>query len=264
MRSGLVVLSEPKDMCYPYIESIKSIRPVVDELVVAWNPLVDDGSREELEKLGVRLVSAAFDLDEYGWISYAIARTTGYQACKGDTVLMFDADGILHEKQVEKLKARLDHFEKVATDHPYAYWTKYRFYKPTIYHDQYKHSGIYSKKILGDRFDFYRGRKGAPNTKRIKPHETSKQFDIQLYGYEHLWDTKEVLYKKIIRYGKMIDRHYNKPYKADSQYIEDYLKNLKEKLEKKGQVMAINLQPAIIQPKLKSITEDHFGYAFFE
>ena len=211
MISGLVILSEPENMKYPYIEAIKSVLPVVGEMVVILNPLVDDGARAKLEPLGVRIVQAAFDLEEFGWISYGIARTTGYQACNGDTVLMFDADGILHENEVTKLKERLEVFEKDETNTPYAYWTKYRFYTPTFYHQQNKHSGIYSKKVLGDRFDFYRGRKGAPNLKYLKEGESSKQFDVTIYGYE----------------------------------------------------MSIDVQPKIIQPRLKSITKTEFGYDWF-
>lgn len=265
MISGLVVLSEPKNMCYPYLESIKSILPVVDEMVIVWNPLVDDGSRAKVEQLDkVRITQAAFDLEDFGWISYGIARTTGYQACNGDTVVMFDADGVLHEKDVKALKERLDHFDKVAKTHPYAYWRKYRFYTPTVYHDQNKHSGIYSKRVLKDRFDFYRGRKGAPNLKLITEKETSKQFDIWIYGYEHLWDTKEILYKKIIRYGKMKARLYNTPIKSDQEYIDIYMKELEGKLKEKGKPMRIEEQPAIIQPLLRNIRKDQFGYARFQ
>jgi len=264
MRSGLVVMSEPKNMCYPYMESLYSIRPVVDEIVVVWNPLVNDGSREELENIeNLRIVQAAFDLDDFGWISYGIARTTGSQACRGDTILMFDADGILHEQEIDKLKTRLDLFEEQEMTHPYAYWRKYRFYSPTRYHDQNKHSGIYSKKVLGDRFDFYRGRKGAPNLEYLREDEKSKQFDVNLYGYEHIWDTKEVLERKIIRYGKMKDRLYNEPIKTDEEYLKVYMDNLLSKMDEKGEEMDINLQPKIIQSKLRSVNERHFGYAWF-
>lgn len=264
MKSGLVVLSEPENLCYPYMESIQSMLSVVDEVVVVWNPLVEDGSRTGVEKLGIRIVQAAFDLEEYGWISYAIARTTGYQACNGGTVVMFDADGVLHEQEVEPLKERLQQFDQQAETHPYAYWRKYRFYKPTFYHDQNKHSGIYSKRILGDRFDFYRGRKGAPNLKHLKENETSKQFNINIFGYEHIWDTKEILLKKILRYKKMKTRLYNETLKTDEEYYQEYISELISKMNEKGKEMDINLQPKIIQDKLRSVKKEHFGYAWFQ
>ena len=265
MISGLVVLSEPENMCYPYLESIKSFLPVVDEMVVVWNPLVNDGGREKVEQLDkIRIVQAAFDLERFGWISYGIARTTGYQACNGDTVVMFDADGVLHEAEITKLQERLKVFENKAVTHPYAYWRKFRFYKPTQYHLQNKHSGIYSKKILGDRFDFYRGEKGVPNWELLRENEKSHQFDITLYGYEHIWDTEEVLHKKIVRYGTMADKLHQKNIKTDDYYIKAYMEKVKTKIKEEGKTLTISEQPAIIQPKLKAVTEDQFGHAWFE
>ena len=49
MISGLVILSEPENMKYPYIEAIESMLPVVGEMVVILNPFIEDGARDKLE-----------------------------------------------------------------------------------------------------------------------------------------------------------------------------------------------------------------------
>lgn len=267
MISGMVVLSEPSWGCYPYIESIKSFLPVVDELVIAFNVYgKNDGSLDAIKALNdskIRIIPTVFDILKYGWVSYGIARTMGYQACKGDVILMFDADGILHEDDYKKLNNEIADFvnNKYAT----GYWNKYRTYKPTVYYNQYKHSGIYNKKILGDRFDFFRDDgKGAPNfTQLTEQEKSSKKFPIFLFGYEHVWDTEEVLKFKVNRYGVMIDTLVGHPLKTPEQYFEEYMKELVAKVNKEGLSMPIERHPAVIQQKLRSVNETMFGYNFF-
>jgi glycosyltransferase involved in cell wall biosynthesis len=267
MKSGLVVLSEAVWGCYPFVESICSFLPVVDELVVAFNVYgKPDGTREAVEGIGdpkIRIVPTVFDILKYGWVSYGIARTMGYQACKGDVILMFDADGVLHEKDIPTLNRELQTF--ITAGKATGYWNKYRTYKPTVYYDQHKHSGIYSKKILGDRFDFFRSDgKGAPNFDKLTPQEQdSFKFSIFLFGYEHIWDTEDVLKFKVNRYGTMIDTLTGKPLKTPEQYFEEYMRELVDRVNREGKSMPIENHPAIIQEKLKKVNETHFGYNFF-
>ncbi len=270
MISGLVVLSNAEGMCYPYMESIKSLIPICDEIVCAFDWRTKDGTREKLEELrdkttscDIRIVQTAFNIEEYGWQAYAIARTTGYQACNGDIVLMFDADGILHEKDEDNLKNNVARFSEF-TDKSRGYWLKHRFYSPTKYHSQFKHSGIYNKKKLGDRFDFYQSKgKGSPNLDHLKEEDGSWQFPIHLFGYEHVWDTEEVVRGKINRYGQMIDKLGRYPIKTPEEYFGIYRDKLIGKMKEKGKVMEIVDQPKIIQGKLKSVNESHFGFNWF-
>lgn len=259
------MMIEPERMCYPYLESVKSFLDVCDEIVCVHDPRRQDGSKEKLQALGdkIRIVPAAFDLDELGWLSYAIARTTGYQACNGDIILMFDADGVLHEKDQEQLKDEIKYFFE-HPDRPTGYWLKHRFYTPTRYWQQNKHSGIYNKGVMGDRFDFYKGSKGVPNTANL-PEELkhAKQFSIRLFGYEHLWDTKEVIREKVLRYGKMSDRLHGKELLSDEQYWNNYIENLKNRLNTTGKHMPIEDHPQVVRDKLRTLNETHFGYNFF-
>ncbi len=265
--SGLLTLGEAEWAGFPYIESVSSFLPVVDELVIAFNVLCKkDGSREKLEKLGdrVRIVSSVFDIDKFGWISHGISRSMGYQACKGDIVLMFDADDVLHEKQYEQLKHELAQFV-ASSSTPTGYWERYQIYQPGLYYVEHKHSGIYNKEVLGDRFDFFLSNgRGAPNFSRLKNSErTSKKFGTTLYAYEHMWDTEEVLRCKVDRYGKMIDRLNNKPFKTSDEYFDNYMKGLMANFAKKGKSIELSSHPKIMQEKLRGINETHFGHSFF-
>lgn len=266
MISGLVVLSNPNKGCYPYLESIKSFIPVCDEIVVVYNPYSIDNSREDIEKLGnrIRIVPAIFDLDKIGWISYGIARTTGYQACRGDIILMFDADGILHEKDINILKEETN---KMISDKRFVYgfWGKNRIYSKNIYWDQHKHSGWYKKSYLKDSFDFYHSNgKGIPNFSRIpKEFDRGYEFPVKLYGYEHVFDTKEVLMEKTNRYGKMIDDYSKRLILTNEQYFDNYVRDLFKNLKERGKNMEIIEHPAIIQERLNKLTDKEFGFNFF-
>jgi glycosyltransferase involved in cell wall biosynthesis len=265
--SGMCVVSEAVWGCYPFIESIKSFLPVVDEMVIAFNVYgKKDGTLEALKAIGdpkIRIIPTVFDILKYGWVSYGIARTMGYQACKGEVILMFDVDGLLHENDQKRLSVEIEDF--INKGYATGYWNKYRTYKPTVYYNQYKHSGIYNKGILGDRFDFFRDDgKGAPNFVQLTIQEqSSKKFPIFLFGYEHIWDTEEVLKFKVNRYGVMQDTLHGAPIKTPEEYFDPYMRELVDKVNREGLQMSIDKHPAIIQEKLKNVNETMFGYNWF-
>ena len=268
--SGLVLVSDGEFGCYPYLESLKSFLPIVDELVVLINRYPKkDGTIEKLQELQkqnkkIRLVPVVFDIEKYHWAAYGIARGWGYQACKGDVVLMFDCDGVLHEKEEVLLRNNIGHFinEGWAT----GYWEKHRLYKPELYYPQHKHSGIYSKKLLGDRLDFLRDdEKGAPNFDRLAQKEQhSYKFSVTLFGYEHVWDTEEVLRYKVNRYGVMLDTIHRKSLRTSDEYFNEYMKELVVKVNKDGKHMPLEKHTKIMQEKVRNVTEEHFGFNFFD
>ncbi len=267
--SGFVLVSDGYWGCYPWVESISSFLPVVDELVVVYNYYGrKDGTLEKLRELQksnskIRLIPCVFDIEKYGWTVYGVARNMGYYACTGDVVLMFDADGVLHENEENLLQRELGDF--IRNRNATGYWEKNRIYKPTQFYSQHKHSGIYSKKILGDRLSFMRSDgKGAPNFDELTPPEqASKKFSVTLFGYEHVWDTKEVLEYKVNRYGVMISKQHGEQVKTKEEYFEAYMRELVESMKIKGRYMELSRHPASMQEKVNSINETHFGYDYF-
>lgn len=261
MISGLTILSNAVDMKYPFIEAIESWLEVCDEMVCVVNPLGTDGTEEILKNEfdGIRIVYAPFDLDRWGRISYGIMRTSGYYACNGDIVLTFDADGVLHENNIDLLKLRLNELQN-DRNHPIYYWKKLRFYRRDLCYDQWKHKGIYNKRLLADSLHFY----GASGVDKVAGGKfKTKQIDVPVYGYEHLWDTKKALYGKICRYGRMIDRQLNKEYKEDDEYIEQYLDDLKNKLKSDGRRFDVSNHPKVMRDKLNEIDNSCFGNNLF-
>lgn len=267
MISGLTILSNPERYKYPWREAIGSFLPICDEVVVVHNVYSDDGSGEILAEFQrqnpkVRIVSGAFDLRTIGWLSYGVMRTTGYQACKGEIVAMFDSDGILHENQQELARNELNRM--IRENRAYGYWQKYRIYAPTRYWDQHKHSGWYNKTVLKDDFDFYHpdGR-GIPNFARLAKYGHSVELPVKLFGYEHVWDTKEMMRDRVTNYGHMKAKHFNQELKSPEEYFNAYIEELKEELARKSKSMKIEDHPAIIQDKLRNLTPEEFGFNFW-
>lgn len=265
--SGMVIVSDAVWGCYPFVESIKSFLPVVDELVVIYNAFGrNDGTLEAVEAIGdskIRIIRTDFSIEKHGWTTYGLARTLGYQACTGDVILMFDCDGVLHESEEGLLKGQLGDF--IRDNFATGYWEKHRIYKPETYYSQHKHSGIYSKKLLGDKLDFIRDDgKGAPNFAKLTPQEqASKKFSVTLFGYEHVWDTEEVLKYKVNRYGIMLDSLVNRPVKTPEEYFEAYMVELVAKVNKDGQHMDLSRHPTLMQEKVRNVNETQFGFNFF-
>jgi hypothetical protein len=266
--SAFVIMSEPERLNFPYIESIKSFLPVCDEIIVVCNSLEEfqDGSIEKIKQIDpkVQVIGSIFNYKKYGWLSQGIMRSCGYYACTGDIVLMFDADDILHEKDVEILKKKLWDFNHGGEW--YAFWRRYKFRQKNIWTLQCKYPGIYNKDKLGNNFNFFGAYLAEANFELIpRAHGRGTDFDFYLYGYEKLWDNKKNFVHKLLD-GKLDDfpeGSINKQY-TDEEYINNWVKNQYNKVQKEGQFMDIKDQPMIIQEKLNAITPDLFGYDNFE
>jgi len=262
--SGFVIMSEPERLCYPYLESVKSFLPLCDEIIVVYNILFQDEALEKLKNLDpkVKVISGLFDYDRFGWASQGIMRTNGYYASTGDIVLMFDADGILHEKDIEKARKELTDFYN--GDRVFGFWMKHRFNQRETWIRQAKHSGFYNKNKLGNSFNFYGGNKLATPNWGILPKEQDRgqQLDIYIYGYERCWDNREIFDYKLAK-RRVMQASVGKVL-SEEEYIKEFLEERQVKCKNEGQYMPIEEQPKIIQDKLRAITPEQFGYSLFQ
>jgi glycosyltransferase involved in cell wall biosynthesis len=266
MISGMMNVSKGNEYCYPYIESIKSFLPICDEIVVVVDPYSNDGTEETIRENydeRVRVVSMPFNLAEWGRISWGLQKTCGYQACRGDCVVMFDADGILHEKDIDLAKKKIEEFMS-QTQRPVNLWYKYRFYSPYRYYFQDRHYGIFNKKFLGDKLDFFDETKGAMSLRRFtdNPAEMRGMLGVTLWGYEHTFDTKDIYYKKIEEYGKMLDKA-QKMERTLEQYVERQTTQARERMDKTNKTADIKDHPIYIQDRLKNLTSEQWGFNYF-
>ena len=111
--SGFTFIRNAIRYDYPVVESIRSILPIVDELIVNVGRC-EDGTLELIRSIGdpkIRIVESVWDeaLRKDGLI-YAQQTNIALAQCTGDWAFYLQADEVLHEKDYERIqKALRDH-----------------------------------------------------------------------------------------------------------------------------------------------------------
>ena len=102
--SGFCLTTNAIERKYPFLESIKSFLPVVDELVVIDGGSTD-GTREAIQAIGDPKIRIICDEDtkwEQDWFYSRMSHNfnRGWEECTGDVVFKFDVDWVFHEEKI--------------------------------------------------------------------------------------------------------------------------------------------------------------------
>lgn len=105
--SGFTIVRNAIRYDYPVQESIQSLLPLVDEMVVAVGAS-DDGTREKIVDIGspkIRIIDTIWD-DKLRQGGTILAQQTNLalNACEGDWCFYLQADEVLHESDYERLQ----------------------------------------------------------------------------------------------------------------------------------------------------------------
>jgi len=138
MRSGFTIIRNGERLAFPYRESILSLAPFVDEVVVAVGNS-DDGTRGALEELAPRL-NGKLRLIDSPWDpgslkgGFELSRQTNLalDACRFDVCFYLQADELLLDTETETLHADLSRFE--ADDDADALLLRWRHFFGTYSH----------------------------------------------------------------------------------------------------------------------------------
>jgi len=111
--SGFTFLRNGETLGYPYLESIKSLLPLVDELVVALGPCKDDTEAQilALADSKLRIVHTIWDDNvRQGGKTYALETDKAMDACnpKADWLFYIQGDEVLHEQDYPALRAAME------------------------------------------------------------------------------------------------------------------------------------------------------------
>jgi hypothetical protein len=115
--SGFTFLRNGQMLGYPFIESIRSILPLVDEFVIALGPCEDDTEAmlRELDEKKLRIIPTQWnqrlqnDYSVKGFV-YAQQKSIALFNCTGDWAFYLEADEVLHESDLPKIRGAMEKY----------------------------------------------------------------------------------------------------------------------------------------------------------
>jgi hypothetical protein len=113
--SGFTFLRNGQKLGYPFVASIRSILPLVDEFVIALGPC-DDDTEQMVRAIGdpkIRLIPTQWnerlrgDYSVKGFV-YGQQKSIALFNCTGDWAFYLEADEVLHENDLPKIRAGME------------------------------------------------------------------------------------------------------------------------------------------------------------
>jgi len=275
MVSGFCLVSNASH--YPFEEAIKSWLPVLDELVVvASEP--DIQAVKKIDK-GIRIIKGKWERDWTYWrMNYNFNK--GFEACKGDIVLKFDADRILHEGDYGLFRQDI----KKTIDNGHITLTIARRNVRIVdrYAEQKRHALVLNRKkemikfgidyeTVGfhNNFVVFKEKKYKLNLgKVIGDFGSSLESSVREYNYSCCFFTKEQTIEKYYRYHNAIEKQkklMGLPYKLITRKEAQDL--LKETMIEKGIDKCTKLKleehPKVIQDRIRNLKPEQMGYSYW-
>lgn len=105
--SGFTFLRNAEINGYPFIESIKSLLPIVDEFICAIGPS-DDNTRAMVQAINdgrIRIIDTVWNenMHDRGFV-YGQQKMVAQYNCAGDWAFYLEADEVLHEKELPRIQ----------------------------------------------------------------------------------------------------------------------------------------------------------------
>ena len=128
--SGFTFLRNAEINGYPFIESIRSILPIVDEFICAIGE-GDDKTRDIVQSIGdskIKIIDTQWNenMRDRGFV-YGQQKMIAQYNCSGDWAFYLEADEIIHEKEYHLIKNAMErHFDN--TEVEALYFNFYHFY----------------------------------------------------------------------------------------------------------------------------------------
>ncbi len=109
--SGFTFLRNGTMLGYPYVESLRSLLQLADELVVAVGQGLDD-TVDQVRAIGdprIRILETVWNetMQDRGYV-YAQQKMTAQFSCTGDWAFYLEGDEIIHEQDVPKIRAVME------------------------------------------------------------------------------------------------------------------------------------------------------------
>ena len=115
--SGFTFLRNGNKFGYPFVESIRSILPIVDEFIVVVGQS-EDGTEESVRAIGnpkIRVIPTQWndhirnDLKLKGFV-YGQQKSIAHFNCTGDWAFYLEGDEVVHEEDLPKIRATMEKY----------------------------------------------------------------------------------------------------------------------------------------------------------
>ncbi len=108
--SGFTIVRQGITFGYPFVESIRSALPLVDEMVVGVGD-GGDGTYEAVKRIGdpkLKIFRSSWDMSgREGGLVLSVETNKALARCRGDWGLYLQADEVLHEDDLDALRASM-------------------------------------------------------------------------------------------------------------------------------------------------------------
>jgi glycosyltransferase involved in cell wall biosynthesis len=109
--SGFTFIRNGTSLGFPFIESIQSLLPLVDEFVIAVG-LSNDDTRERIVAIHspkIKIIDTIWNdrMSDRGFV-YAQQKMIAQYACTGDWAFYLEGDEVVHEDDLAKIRASVD------------------------------------------------------------------------------------------------------------------------------------------------------------
>lgn len=135
--SGFTFLRNGQKLGYPFVASIRSLLPLVDEFIIALGPCSDD-TEQMVRAIGdpkIRIIPTTWNEKMRGDYSvggfvYGQQKSIALFNCTGDWAFYLEADEVLHEADLPKIRAAMEKYladervEALAFDYLHFYGNK--------------------------------------------------------------------------------------------------------------------------------------------
>lgn len=111
--SGFTFLKNGQILGYPFIQSIQSILPIVDEFVIALGPCEDETQKmlEAMNEPKLKIIHTQWNdkMKDRGYV-YGQQKMIAQFNCSGDWIFYLEADEVVHENELQTIKASMEKY----------------------------------------------------------------------------------------------------------------------------------------------------------
>ncbi|KKN71754.1 hypothetical protein LCGC14_0418200 [marine sediment metagenome] len=288
MISIHVNITNPETRGFAYLEAIQSYVDLADEVIVVDGGS-DDGSVEKIEALSDKITVVENHWPQTDWLWDQLARNTkfGYEACNGDWAIKMDLDYMIHERDIKRIRERLDEMLTRKFPPMTAAFEKFQFQIADKCFSKSKTHIAVNKKHYGEFLNY--GRAYDSDTDfmwAIHPeHEVNGLYIgksviqyagmIERIGYGvYCYDLTFMTLKQLEEVRPIYDYARAKYYNSNhsDERVREFASKAMQRLQEffverwnssNWRDIPLKKHPKYIQDRLKAIREDQFGYNNF-